>query len=145
MLELLKKTFSNCIRCCNFPTKWLILPSLVCEPTSINSLNSPLSLSKEMPFELLCNLMRLGCLGGNPRGVEGAWHTLRWEVPRDCGCELWVKLQTAAESITLQNSISCNWLVSLMRDSSLTWNFDNFNLIFCQNWFCFCTMRIIEF
>ena len=37
----------------------------------MNSLNSPLSLSKEIPLELLCKRIRLGCFGARPRGVVG--------------------------------------------------------------------------
>ncbi len=101
----------------------------------MNSLNSPLSLSKEMPFELLCNLIKLGCFGGSPSGVDGAWlmelgvTTERWPDP-DERWGLEVKLLTVAASITLLSSISCSWFVSRTSDSSFTWN----RHLFWESW-----------
>ncbi len=98
--------------------KIYFLPSLVCDPTSTNSLNSPLSLSNDMPFELLCRRTRPGCLGGNPDGVEGNWPWIE-DVPAG----FWLlRLFTVAASMILLSSVSWSWLVNLTKDSSFTWS-----------------------
>ena len=84
---------------------------LVCTPTSTNSLNSPLSLSKESPLLLVRNAETLGwifnlltmgvLLGMGLKGPPGLGGTLVF--------------------ITCCNSISCSWLVNLTMVSSLTW------------------------
>jgi len=100
-----------------------IVPSFVCDPTSINSLNSPLSLSNEMPFELLFNRSKPGCLGGRPEGVGGNWPCVGIVPGATCTTPPWfwlLKLVTVAVSIILLNSVSWSWLVNLTKDSSFT-------------------------